>query len=85
MINDKITSPIVVPLTLSIYKITINIKAKPVKIIEPNAPSTDFLGLISVKPFLKNFLPIVTPTIPADGSDTQTKTCRINGNTAPKK
>ena len=53
--------------------------------IEPNAPSTDFFGLISVKPFLKNFLPIATPTIPADVSYTQTKTCRINGNTAPKK
>ena len=63
----------------------IKTNANPVKIIEPNAPSTDFLGLISVKPFLKNFLPIVTPTIPADVSDTQTKTCRINGKTAPKK
>ena len=44
-----------------------------------------FLGLISVKPFLKNFLPIATPTIPADVSDTQTKTCKINGNIIPKK
>ena len=63
----------------------IKTNTNPVKIIEPNAPSTDFFGLISVKPFLKNFLPIVTPTIPADVSYTQTKTCKINGNTVPKK
>ena len=85
IINDKNTSPTVAPLIFSIYKTTINIKAKPVKIIEPNAPSTDFLGLISVNPFLKNFLPIATPTIPAAVSDIQTKTCKTKGNIAPIK
>ena len=58
---------------------------KMVKIIEPKAPSTDFFGLISVKPFLKNFLPIATPTIPAAVSDIQTKTCKTKGNIAPIK
>ena len=64
---------------------TIPTKAIAVKIIEPKAPSTDFFGLISVKPFLKNFLPMATPTIPAAVSDTQTKTCKTKGNIAPIK